>query len=98
MVLARLSARVYFPTYSNGLKDLGRFLGCQWTTECSSGLSSIVARKSWEADQNPETKAALIRYNKEDCMALKRLYEFIVALMNPFRADRKSGAFGKRAD
>ena len=72
-VLSLVYSHVYFPTYSNGLKDLGRFLGCRWTTECSSGLSSIVARKSWEADQNAQTKAALIQYNKEDCMALKRL-------------------------
>ena len=87
-VLSIVYSHVYFPTYSNGLKDLGRFLGCQWTTECSSGLSSIVARKSWEADQNAATKAALIQYNKEDCMALKRLYEFIVALMNPLTAHK----------
>ena len=82
-VLSLVYSHIYFPTYSNGLKDLGRFLGCERTTEHLSGLQSIVARKSWEADQNPQTKADLLTYNKEDCSTLKRLCDFIDGLSHP---------------
>src|SRR5262249_52965857 len=30
-VLGLLYTQVYFPTYSNGLKDIGRYIGCSWT-------------------------------------------------------------------
>src|SRR5262249_46378300 len=30
-ILSLIHAHVYFPTYSNGLKDVGKFLGCHWT-------------------------------------------------------------------
>jgi len=82
-VLSLVYSQIYFPTYSNGLKELGRFLGCERTTEHLSGPQSIVARKSWERDQNPVLKSDLIRYNKEDCFALKRLCEFISNLSHP---------------
>ena len=64
---------IYFPTYTNGLKDLGHFLGYERTTEIPNGLQSIIWRKSWEADAQPRTKETLLRYNKEDCVALAAL-------------------------
>ena len=36
-VLSAIHASVYFPTFSNGLKDVGRYLGCTWTDENASG-------------------------------------------------------------
>jgi predicted RecB family nuclease len=76
-VLSVVYSHIYFPTYSNGLKDIGRLIGCTWTSQHLSGPGSIMARKAWEVDHNPEIKMALIRYNQEDCLALKRLCEFI---------------------
>jgi predicted RecB family nuclease len=82
-VLTQVHQHIYFPTYSNGLKDICHFLGCERTYEIPNGLQSMIWRKSWEANAQPETKAALLRYNKEDCLALRRLCEFIKALENP---------------
>ena len=82
-VLSLVYSHIYFPTYSNGLKELGRFLGCERTTDNLSGIQSIVARKSWEKDRSPELKADLIRYNKEDCFALEQLCQFIWSLSHP---------------
>ncbi len=64
--------KIYFPTYSNGLKDLGAFLGVKWTNEKASGLQSIVWRNRWEEGQE-SYKNELLTYNREDCLALKIL-------------------------
>ena len=49
-VLALMYSQVYFPTYSNGLKDIGRYVGCTWTDPEASGLQSIAWRIQWESD------------------------------------------------
>lgn len=43
--------KIYFPTYSNGLKDLGKSLGVKWTDEKASGLQTIIWRNEWEEGQ-----------------------------------------------
>ena len=40
--------RVYFPVRSNGLKDIGAFLGASWAEPDASGLQSLVWRHRWE--------------------------------------------------
>ena len=47
-VLSLIYAHVYFPTYSNSLKDIGRYRGCRWTAVEASGLQNIVWRWQWE--------------------------------------------------
>jgi predicted nucleic-acid-binding Zn-ribbon protein len=64
--------KIYFPSYSNGLKELGRVLGVKWTYTKVSGLQSIVWRNYWE-DGKEEYKANLLTYNEEDCSALSVL-------------------------
>jgi predicted RecB family nuclease len=39
--------KVYFPTRSNTLKDLGRFLGATWSFSDASGLQSVAWRLQW---------------------------------------------------
>ena len=82
-VLSLVHPHIYCPTYSNGLKDIGRFLGCERTHKNATGLSTIVWRKSWEATGNPDFKARLIQYNQEDCRNLKRVCELVVRLTEP---------------
>jgi RNase_H superfamily len=40
--------KVYFPVRSNGLKDIGNFIGAKWTSPQASGLQSLVWRHHWE--------------------------------------------------
>ena len=40
-LLAIIYLHVYFPTYSNGLKDVAGCLGMRWTEPNASGLESI---------------------------------------------------------
>jgi predicted RecB family nuclease len=97
-VLAEVYHHIYFPTYSNGLKDICHLLGCEWTTDIPNGLQSMIWRKSWEADAQPKTKATLLQYNKEDCLALRRLCEFIRALEIPSADLAVRGVKTARAD
>lgn len=76
-ILSLIYSHLYFPTYSNGLKDIGGYLGSSWTDPNASGLQSIVWRMRWEATQEDEWKQKLTVYNLEDCAALKKLTEVI---------------------
>jgi predicted RecB family nuclease len=76
-VLSVVHGHVYFPTYSNGLKEVGKFLRCQWTEADASGIQSIVWRRRWEETRSATLKDMLTTYNLEDCAALKRVTEFL---------------------
>ena len=65
--------RVYFPVRSNGLKEIGDFIGATWTAPNASGLQSLVWRHYWEATQQVKYREQLVTYNREDCQALKLL-------------------------
>ena len=64
-VLSLVYAHFYFPTYSNGLKDIGALLGCS------------VWRAHWEKSRDESWKTKLIEYNLEDCDALHKLVKFL---------------------
>jgi predicted RecB family nuclease len=70
-LLSSIFARIYFPTLSNGLKDIAGSLGFQWFGSPSSGLEAIVCRHQWENSRDPARKQALIDYNRQDCEALE---------------------------
>lgn len=76
-ILSIIYAHIYFPTYSNGLKDIGKYLGFSWTELNASGLQSIVWRAKWEISQDYTWKYKLLTYNIEDCTALKIVTEKI---------------------
>jgi hypothetical protein len=69
-VLSLIFAQVYFPTYSNGLKEIARFLGYEWGDPSFSGLQSIAWRHDWESSGDPKVRERLTAYNTEDCGAL----------------------------
>lgn len=79
-VLSVVHPHLYFPTYSNSLKEIGRFLGFSRTEEDATGLQTISWRKHWETNNEIDLKSKLIQYNQDDCLELKRLSEFIARL------------------
>lgn len=74
--LSVIYAHFYFPTYSNGLKAVGGCLGCAWSDADASGIQSIAWRMRWDRTREDQWREKLIRYNLEDCAALKRVTEF----------------------
>ncbi|MCP1849723.1 MULTISPECIES: TM0106 family RecB-like putative nuclease [unclassified Bradyrhizobium] len=81
-VLTILYPHFYFPTYSNGLKDVAGHLGCRWTESDASGIESVVWRKNWRKTGDASWKARLIQYNLEDCEALRRVCDFLTDAPN----------------
>lgn len=69
-LLSIIYARVYFPTYSNGLKEIARFLGFEWGDPLASGLQSVAWRSQWEESGDVILRKKLIAYNTDDCDAL----------------------------
>ena len=69
-LISVLYARIYFPTYSNGLKEIANFLSFKWFDTSASGLLSIAWRYKWEAFGEVELRNRLITYNTNDCEAL----------------------------
>lgn len=92
-LLSVIYARVYFPTYSNGLKEIARFLGFDWRNPLASGLQSIVWRSRWESSRDLSLRADLIAYNLDDCEALSLVAHTLWRLLAiDIAADNNSGA------
>jgi transposase-like protein len=61
--------KIYFPTIFNGLKEVGRYLGFQWTWARAAGGAAPLLRRAWELGADDGLKRKLIGYNMEDCRA-----------------------------
>jgi hypothetical protein len=79
-LLSAIYGRVYFPTYSNGLKDVARYLGFRWSEPTASGLVALTWRREWECSRTPDLKQKLITYNAEDCAAAHAVADNVLAL------------------
>lgn len=79
-ILSLIYAHFYFPTYSNGLKEIGRLLGCTWTQPDASAAQSIAWRIWWARTREDGWKEKLITYNLEDCAALRKVVDVLQKL------------------
>ena len=68
-LVACIYGRVYFPTYSNSLKEVARHLGYGWAWPHASGASAVLMRKTWELSAIGDVKTLLVAYNMDDCRA-----------------------------
>ena len=70
--------KIYFPTYSNSLKEVGRYLGFEWTWPRASGAAAPLLRRVWELGADDGIKRELIEYNMDDCRAAAKVAEALV--------------------
>jgi hypothetical protein len=70
-VLSVIYAQIYFPTYSNSLKEIAQYLGFQWSESGASGLHTLMCRAQWESSKDAGLKQKLVTYNAEDCEGLE---------------------------
>ena len=82
-VHAAIRTNVFFPVYSNGLKEIAAFLGFRWQGPVQSGIDSIVWRYKWEEERDATAKVTLLQYNHEDCMAVMAVFDQLAALSEP---------------
>ena len=88
-LLSFIYAQIYFPTYSNGLKEISGYLGFRWSGSLTSGLETIVWRHQWEAFGDPAVKQTLLDYNRQDCEALELVADRLVDLHDAAPASAK---------
>ena len=55
-VLSKVYSRIYFPTYSNSLKDIAAYLGYVWGTPEATGLDAATWRTRWELTRDSALK------------------------------------------
>jgi predicted RecB family nuclease len=96
-LLSVIYPHVYFPTYSNGLKDIAGHLGFRWTAADASGIQSIVWRRRWEETGLAALKETLTTYNMEDCAALRKITGFLYEVCLSQPAATPSPSQGGRA-
>jgi predicted RecB family nuclease len=81
-LLSIIRPYIYFPTYSNGLKEIAGYLKYSWSDPSSSGPQSLIWRQRWLQGER-SYKEKLLRYNQDDCSALRRVTEFIETIICP---------------
>jgi hypothetical protein len=79
-ILSHIHAQVYFPVYGNRLKDVAAFLGFKWTYPDYSGREVMLWRYLWELSHSAQIKSLLIKYNRDDCLALKLVHEALAEI------------------
>ena len=79
-LLTSIYGKIYFPTYTNGLKDIARWLGFEWTWPQASGGGAILLRRCWELTSDEELQRKLITYNIEDCRAAELVAQAIAVI------------------
>ena len=61
-LLSVIFAEVYFPTFSNGLKEIAGHLGFRWSDSTATGMQTIRWRHEWAASRNPFQKSSLVTF------------------------------------
>jgi hypothetical protein len=79
-LLSIINGQVYFPTYSNSLKSIARWLGFEWSNTSLTSVKSIAYRRDWEASHDIALKIALVDYNAEDCQAAEIVAQALLQL------------------
>jgi predicted RecB family nuclease len=79
-VLRLVSNHIYFPTYSNSLKEIAQYLGFRWTDVSASGLYSLMWRSQWDRTKDPRLKERIVTYNAEDCAALEIVFDSVLRM------------------
>ena len=82
-LLSVIFAQIYFPTFSNSLKEIASSLKFVWSDPTLFGPNSIMCRADWEQSRQPSEKRRLITYNLEDCTALELLTNTVATLCRP---------------
>ena len=75
-----IRTNVFFPAYSNRLKEIAASLEFCWSGPITTGIESIAWRKEWAHSGDDRFKNDLLRYNQEDCEALQTVVRYLRSL------------------
>ena len=89
-LLSTIDARIYFPTYSNGLKEIAAYSDTAGRSVCIR-TASITWREKWEQCGNSQDRKDLLLYNAGDCEALELTAQTVTQLSQSRPAAERSG-------
>jgi predicted RecB family nuclease len=89
-LLTVIYKQVYFPTYSNGLKEIAHYLGFRWSDDTPSGLKATMWRRQWDSSHERCLKERLLIYNAEDCEALQMVTDALTRIFEKTAPNRAS--------
>ena len=69
-----------WPTMDYSVKSLAKFCGFQWRDEDPSGASSIEWFDRWATTGDPALRVRLLKYNEDDCVAMRVVLDVLKAL------------------
>jgi len=76
-ILPLARKHVIFPSHSYSLKEIGKYLGFKWRG-LEDAKDSIVLYLDFIQNDNQKSLEKIIQYNEDDCIALKRVKDFLV--------------------
>ena len=77
----RFKRSVVVPVPSYSIKQIGAFVGPKYSVEDPGGAQSIVWFEEFQRDRTKaDVRDKLLTYNREDCLALKTVYEWLRVL------------------
>jgi len=76
-VLPMAKKHVVFPTHSYSLKELAKYLGFSWR-DLGDAKDSIVLYLDYVENNNKASLDKIVTYNEDDCVALKKVKDFLV--------------------
>ncbi|HMG89235.1 MAG TPA: TM0106 family RecB-like putative nuclease [Chryseolinea sp.] len=87
-LLSLLYSNIYFPVYSNSLKEIAHCIDFKWSEAGATGLNAIYWREMWQNLNEDIYKEKLITYNQEDCYALAKLKKVLSNIFDNSKLDR----------
>ena len=83
--LAKIATDTFaFPTYSNSIKDIAKWLGFRWRHNNVGATSSIELYLAYAKDPEPnkDKMQLVLDYNEDDCIATRVIKDWLVAKRN----------------
>ena len=80
--LAKIATDTFaFPTYSNSIKDIAKWLGFKWRHNNVGATSSIELYLAYAKDPEPnkDKMQLVLDYNEDDCIATRVIKDWLVA-------------------
>ncbi|MBU0461239.1 MAG: ribonuclease H-like domain-containing protein, partial [Nanoarchaeota archaeon] len=66
--------------YSYSIKPIARFIGFNWTSKDAGGAQSMLWYSNWLQSKDEKLLNKIIQYNKEDCIATRKVKEWLEKL------------------
>jgi hypothetical protein len=90
-VLSDIYGHIYYPSYSRGLKFIAKLLGHSWPTDNPTWVENFQWWHAWNDSRCNHLKNKIVEYNRNDCLALKTVFDDLVKITKAERNGLSEG-------